>query len=138
MEYHSTDDRAGMARLADRLKALADPWRLMICTYLASVEQASVTEIAAAVGGNLMGVSHHMGLLRNAGYVEFSSDGRSRYYRLADGVQAMPSDRRDIGGWDLGAAVVMLRLPPTDPGQEVPEAVKPKPKAKKKGGKHHA
>jgi DNA-binding transcriptional ArsR family regulator len=70
-------------RIADRLKAMADPMRLRILHVLQSGERC-VTDILAQVGGSQANVSKHLSVLRRAGLVEYHRDGVNVIYRIED------------------------------------------------------
>lgn len=66
---------------ADRLKALSEPLRLRIVDVLRQGELA-VGDIADALNVELVTVSHHLKILKNAGLVEAERNGRFIVYRL--------------------------------------------------------
>jgi DNA-binding transcriptional ArsR family regulator len=66
---------------AERLKALADPERLRIIMCLFGGEK-NVGQIASALGDEIVNVSHHLGVLRNARVVAAERSGRFVKYRL--------------------------------------------------------
>ena len=72
-----------LVRVADRLKALADPTRLEILHALERGER-SVTELLAVVGGSQANVSKHLARMRLAGIVEPRREGTNVYYRVVD------------------------------------------------------
>ncbi len=76
-----TDDL--LARIADRMKAMADPMRLKILHTLEERE-LSVSELLRAVGTTQANVSKHLAVLRRAGLVASRREGMSIYYRVAD------------------------------------------------------
>ncbi|MDZ4090400.1 MAG: metalloregulator ArsR/SmtB family transcription factor [Arthrobacter sp.] len=85
-------------RVAQRLRALADPTRVQLLALL--VESAdgrrSVTELADALGLRQPTVSHHLSLMAAEGLVTRTQDGRVAWYsvapsRLTDVVDAMRS-----------------------------------------------
>jgi DNA-binding transcriptional ArsR family regulator len=78
-----TPTRELLARIADRLKALADPTRLEILHALERGER-TVSEILAAVGGSQANVSKHLARMRHAGIVAPRREGTSVYYRVVD------------------------------------------------------
>lgn len=73
----------------ERLRALGDPKRLKVAAMLARTEELCACEIQASLGVTHATVSHHMGVLRDAGLVEADKRGRWVHYRLA----------ADAGGW---------------------------------------
>lgn len=70
-------------RVAAQFKALAEPLRLGIMSQLFSGE-ASVGELATAVGSSLANVSKHLGVLYQAGWVLRRKVGVEVRYALAD------------------------------------------------------
>lgn len=72
-----------LEKIADRLKAMADPTRLRILHVLQEGERC-VTEILNQVGGSQANISKHLSVLRRAGLVECRRDGVNVYYRIED------------------------------------------------------
>lgn len=72
-----------LVRIADRLKALADPMRLKLLHELRAGE-ICVSDLAARVGGTQANVSKHLGVLRNAGLVRCHRDGMNVCYEVDD------------------------------------------------------
>jgi DNA-binding transcriptional ArsR family regulator len=70
-------------RIADRLKAMADPMRLRILHVLHDGEQC-VTDILERVGGSQANVSKHLSVLRRAGLVECRREGVNVIYHIED------------------------------------------------------
>jgi len=70
-------------RVADRLKALADPTRLRILNALQRGER-NVSDLLGEVGGSQANVSKHLARMRHAGLVEARRDGTSVFYRVSD------------------------------------------------------
>jgi DNA-binding transcriptional ArsR family regulator len=73
------------SRCARQLSALASPERLKIIRFLRG-GPANVTEIAEMLRTPLVNVTHHMGVLRQAGLVRNRKQGRFVYYSLAPGL----------------------------------------------------
>jgi ArsR family transcriptional regulator, arsenate/arsenite/antimonite-responsive transcriptional repressor len=75
------DDAA--LQVALRLKALADPARLKVMSFLFSSSAGEVNsgELAAALGLTESTVSHHLNQLRKAGLVESGRRGMNVYHR---------------------------------------------------------
>lgn len=71
-------DSADCAKI---LKALGDDTRLKILDYLFTGEY-SVSDISDSVGIEYSQVSHHLRVLRNAGLVSDSKDGKFVLYKL--------------------------------------------------------
>jgi DNA-binding transcriptional ArsR family regulator len=72
-----------LERIADRLKAMADPTRLRILHVLQAGELC-VTDILADVGGSQANVSKHLSVLRRAGLVDYRREGINVYYHIED------------------------------------------------------
>ena len=72
-----------LGRIADRLKAMADPMRLRILHVLQDGERC-VNDILGQVGGSQANVSKHLSVLRRAGLVECRREGVNIYYRIED------------------------------------------------------
>jgi ArsR family transcriptional regulator len=72
-----------LGRIADRLKAMADPMRLHILHVLRGGERC-VNDILGQVGGSQANVSKHLSVLRRAGLVECRREGVNVYYRIED------------------------------------------------------
>lgn len=77
------DRDALLERIAERLKALADPMRLKILHALERGELC-VTDLVAEVGGSQANISKHLAILRRAGLVECRRSGLFVLYRVAD------------------------------------------------------
>lgn len=72
-----------LERIADRLKAMADPMRLRILHVLQGGERC-VGDILGQVGGSQANVSKHLSVLRRVGLVECRREGVNIYYRIED------------------------------------------------------
>ncbi len=72
-----------LERIADRLKAMADPMRLHILHALQGGERC-VGDILAEVGGSQANVSKHLSVLRHVGLVDCRREGVNVYYRIDD------------------------------------------------------
>ena len=69
--------------VADAMKQLGDPSRLRIFWLLCHCEEC-VINIAAATEMSSPAVSHHLRLLKGAGLITASRNGKEMYYRAAD------------------------------------------------------
>ena len=86
------------------LRALADPERLRLIHCLRDGPR-NVTELAGLVGGEVVNVSHHLGVLRHAGVVLDEKQGRFVVYRLHPDVFHSTGEHLDLG-------CCRLELPP--------------------------
>jgi len=72
-----------LERIASRLKAMGNPFRLKILQALHEGEM-SVTEILSRVGGSQANVSKHLNVLRGADLVKSRREGVSVFYQISD------------------------------------------------------
>jgi DNA-binding transcriptional ArsR family regulator len=86
---------------ARKLHALAAPERLSILCLLRDGAR-NVTDIAEALGTSLVNVSHHIGVLRQAGIVRKQKSGRFAYYSLAPGLLQRDELKGAVDYFDLG------------------------------------
>lgn len=87
---------------ADRLKALADRERLRIIQCLFSGPH-NVGEVAHALREDIVKVSHHLGVLREAGLVSATKHGRFVVYEIPADVAARNRQHAPAGNViDLG------------------------------------
>lgn len=70
-------------RIAERLKALADPTRLKIL-HAVEDRELCVSDILAVVGGSQANVSKHLAKMRASGVLASRRAGTSIYYRVVD------------------------------------------------------
>jgi ArsR family transcriptional regulator len=74
-------DKKQAEKCAELLHALAEPHRIRIIDCLRSGSM-HVTQLAKALGIEIVNVSHHLSVLRNAGLVEDIKTGRFVIYAL--------------------------------------------------------
>ncbi len=72
-----------LTRIAEVLKAMADPTRLKILHSLHNGERC-VSDILSVVGGSQANVSKHLSVLKRAGLVDSRRDGLNVFYRIID------------------------------------------------------
>ena len=84
-EVNLTNDPLQSERCAHLLKALAEPERLRIVQALRKGTR-NVTELSEELKSELVNVSHHLTVLKNAGLVESRKQGRFVLYTLAPGL----------------------------------------------------
>jgi DNA-binding transcriptional ArsR family regulator len=70
--------------IARRFHALSDPTRLRILDQLRQGEEASVGELAEALGTSQQNVSKHLGTLHDGAFVSRRKQGTSTRYRISD------------------------------------------------------
>jgi ArsR family transcriptional regulator len=81
-------DSAAAERLAETLKALAEPTRLRLVSLIAAHDgaEACVCDLTGPVGLSQPTVSHHLKVLVDAGLIQREQRGKWAYYRLVPGV----------------------------------------------------
>jgi DNA-binding transcriptional ArsR family regulator len=68
---------------SEMIKALADPTRLKI-VYLLRAGELCVCEIMEALAKPQATVSHHLNILKNAGFLKWRKEGLGTHYRLSN------------------------------------------------------
>lgn len=86
---------------AQQLKALSEPLRLRIVSVLRSGPK-TVSELADNLAVEVVTVSHHLGILRNAQIVETERKGRFIVYSLREDVFRPEGGARSNEHLDLG------------------------------------
>jgi DNA-binding transcriptional ArsR family regulator len=75
--------RANADAMAERLKVLAHPERLLMLCRM-SGDEVTVSELVALTGMSQSAVSQHLAKFRDRGLVSVRRDAQARYYRLVD------------------------------------------------------
>jgi DNA-binding transcriptional ArsR family regulator len=75
------------SRVSEQVKALADEKRLLAAALLKRRKELCACEIQAATGLTHATVSHHMGVLTDAGVVIARRRGKWMYYRLNERME---------------------------------------------------
>ena len=104
------DDPLQPDRCARMLQALADRERLRIVQCLRDGPR-HVTELAVLLDAKVVNVSHHLGVLRNAGLVQDHKQGRFVLYQLHPDVFQPGADPSGAEHLDLGCC--RLEIPRT-------------------------
>jgi len=100
-------------KVAARLAALAEPTRVRVVDRLAH-GPLHVGGLAELLGVPMVNLSHHLGVMRQAGLLEDQKDGRRVIYRLHPDV-ARPGDGDAIVVLDLDGFLVRVRKGATPP-----------------------
>lgn len=94
--FSLTEDNFQSKSCADQLKALSEPLRLRIVDLLRSGEK-TVSDISQTLDTELVTVSHHLKILKQAGLIESERNGRFIVYRLReDLVQKVAGSSRQF------------------------------------------
>jgi DNA-binding transcriptional ArsR family regulator len=76
--------------IARRFRVIGEPMRIRLLDRLRDEEEATVNELADAVGASQQNVSKHLTVLADAGVLARRKEGTHVYYRIADaGVFAL-------------------------------------------------
>lgn len=110
-------------RAAVVLAALAEPTRLRVL-YLLARGPHHVGQLAELVGTPMVNMSHHLGVMRQAGLVEDEKDGRRVVYRFRQDIFQAGDGTETLGVITVGPFRVVVRADGGDP----PAAAKPKRK----------
>ncbi|MBQ7317583.1 MAG: helix-turn-helix transcriptional regulator [Phascolarctobacterium sp.] len=78
------DDERLIQPMSDIFKVLSDPTRIRILALLAHQEELCVTCIAEGLSMTHSAISHQLRLLRKAGLVKFTKEGKEVIYSLDD------------------------------------------------------
>lgn len=92
-------DPPAAERLANALKALAEPTRLRLISLVAAHAgaEACICDLTDPVGLSQPTVSHHMKVLVEAGLLEREQRGKWAYYRLVPGALDALADQLTTG-----------------------------------------
>jgi DNA-binding transcriptional ArsR family regulator len=107
--------------VARMFAALGEPTRLQLATHLLSGPK-HVGALAELVGEPMVNISHHLGVMRQAGLLEDEKKGRMVIYRFRDDVVSAGDGDGLLATLTFGPYRVLVRAKPEQP------AVKPKPK----------
>lgn len=120
-------DYAEARRAAAGLAALAEPTRLRVLFLLARGPH-HVGQLADLVGTPMVNMSHHLGVMRQAGLVEDEKDGRRVVYRFRPDVFAAGDGDGTLGVLTVGPFRVVVRADGQPPAIGRPKRKPPKPK----------
>ena len=92
-----------------RLKAIADPTRWAVIAQLMKSPK-NVSELNTSLKLEPTLLSHHLKILREEGFIEYTRAGKTKRYRLCPDVKLTPSGK----GIDLGCCRLELNVPLTE------------------------
>lgn len=101
MEYA---DARPVARM---FAALGEPTRLMIAAHLVAGPRY-VGELAELIGIPMVNMSHHLGVMRQAGVLEDEKRGRQVIYRFRDDVFTPGSGDGELGTLTFGHFKIVI------------------------------
>ena len=104
-------------KVAGMFAALAEPTRLRILFHLIRGPH-HVSQLADLVGTPMVNMSHHLGVMRQAGLLEDEKDGRKVVYRLRSEVFTPGPDGEALGTLHFGTfRLVVLQPAEASPGK---------------------
>jgi ArsR family transcriptional regulator len=109
------DDSLQSKHCARLLRAVADPERLRIIQCLRTGPK-NVSELAELLEAEIVNVSHHLGVLRQAGLVEDEKQGRFVLYRLHPSVFHQTTAARTMDYLDFGCCRIEIPKQQSGPG----------------------
>lgn len=121
-------------RVAGMLAAVGEPTRMMILYRLAQGPH-HVGQLAEALGVPMVNMSHHLGVMRQAGLLEDEKDGRRVVYRFRSEIftPTTGDDPDVLATLNLGMYRLVIRK--SDGGAAVRARPRRKPAARKPGPK---
>ena len=115
-------------RIAGMLAAVGEPTRMMILHHL-TAGPSHVGGLAAAVGVPMVNMSHHLGVMRQAGLIDDEKDGRRVVYALRPDIFTPGGGPGELGSLSFGIyKLVLLGTPESSNG--APNNGKPAAKSK--------
>jgi ArsR family transcriptional regulator len=99
---------ADARKVAALLAAIAEPTRLRVLWQLAKQGPMHVGALSDAVGVRMVNMSHHLGVMRQAGVLDDAKDGRKVVYKLRPEVFAPGTTPEVLGTLALGNFRVVL------------------------------
>jgi len=111
------------------LAAIAEPTRLSIVNHLIR-GPLHVSALAELVGAPMVNMSHHLGVMRQAGLLDDEKDGRRVVYKFRDGVLTEGDGKKVLAILNLGPFRVVIQASdfPPDAGSKPKAKSKSKPK----------
>ena len=97
-------------KVAGMLAALAEPTRLQIAYHLASGPH-HVSQLAELIGAPMVNMSHHLGVMRQAGLLDDEKHGRKVVYRFRPEVFSAGGENGTLGTLNIGPFRVVIRAP---------------------------
>jgi DNA-binding transcriptional ArsR family regulator len=97
-------------KVAAMLAALAEPTRLQIAFHLASGPH-HVSQLAELVGAPMVNMSHHLGVMRQAGLLDDEKHGRKVVYRFRPDVFTAGGENGVLGTLAIGPFRLVIRTP---------------------------
>lgn len=109
-------------RSANLLSAVGEQTRLLIMYRIAEGGPHHVSQLAGLLDVPIVNMSHHLGVMRQAGLLEDEKDGRRVVYKFNPDVFDPPNGDPDcLGTLNLGVCKLVIRkTAPAEPGDGKP------------------
>jgi DNA-binding transcriptional ArsR family regulator len=121
-------------KIAGMMAAVSEPTRMLILHRLAGGPH-HVGRLAELIGIPMVNMSHHLGVMRQAGILEDTKDGRRVVYSFRPGVFTRGTAPGTVGTVHLGGLALTLLDAPGNGHARANGTRKKKPAAKKSAGK---
>jgi DNA-binding transcriptional ArsR family regulator len=95
-------------KVAGMLAALAEPTRLQIAYHLASGPH-HVSQLAELVNAPMVNMSHHLGVMRQAGLLDDEKQGRKVVYQFRPEVFTPGTENGILGTLNIGPFRLVMR-----------------------------
>lgn len=117
-------DYSDAKKVAGMLAAVGEPTRLLILYQLAQGPH-HVGALAETIGIPMVNMSHHLGVMRQAGLLDDEKDGRRVVYRFHPDISVESSDPQVLATLSLGQYRLVIKR-----GTQTPSAPRAKPARK--------
>lgn len=117
-------DFSDAKKIASMFAAIGEPTRMLILYRLAQGPH-HVGQLAEMIGIPMVNMSHHLGVMRQAGILDDEKDGRRVIYRFRPEICVSNDSTDTLATLALGLYRLIIKK-----GQEPPVAVKPKARRK--------
>ncbi|MCZ2344128.1 MAG: metalloregulator ArsR/SmtB family transcription factor [Bacteroidales bacterium] len=107
-------------RIAGILAAVGEPTRMLILHQLTQSSQY-VGQLSEQLGIPMVNMSHHLGVMRQAGLVEDSKQGRRVLYTVNPEIFSSQGPQDSLGVLDLGHVRLILNAPSANGDSESPK-----------------
>lgn len=103
-------DSPDVKKIAEMLAAVAEPTRVLILHQLARGSQY-VGQLSESLGVPMVNMSHHLGVMRAAGILDSTKDGRRMVYALRSDVFTPGNGKDTLGTLRIGSHRLTLTVP---------------------------
>ena len=98
-------------KVAEVIAAWAEPTRVQILDLLMRYGPHNVSDLSEKLGVPMVNMSHHLGVLRNAGILDSEKDGRRVVYALRPDVFIPGDGKTTLGTLQIGPHRLAFQAP---------------------------